>query len=167
MREPVVRTAGLLFALTYAAFIGWLFVSRPQNMAQITGGLAATIGTYQIDARQFEDGRRFFRNDQFVEARAAFTRADPAVRDARTQFYIAYSFYRQGWGRTYHDDQLFAQGLEAVDRAIALAPGRRLVIDDDPNLVMHSGDELRAELDAGRRFEANDLNPLRLLRTRK
>jgi hypothetical protein len=167
MRESVVRALGLVSALTYAALIGWLFVSRPQNMAQITGGLAATLGMYQADARQFDDGLRFFRNDQFVEARAAFTRADPAVRDARTQFYIAYSFYRQGWGRTYHDDQLYAQGLEAVDRAIALAPGGRLVIDDDPNLLMHTADELRAELDAGRRFNASDLNPLRLFEARK
>lgn len=167
MRESVVRVLGVVSALTYAAFIGWLFVSRPENMAQITGGLAATLGAYRVDSRHFEDGVQFFRNDQFVEARAAFARADPAVRDARTQFYIAYSFYRQGWGRTYQDDQLYAQGLQAVDRAIALAPGGRLVIDDDPNLMMHSADELRAELGAGRRFEASDLNPLRLLRTRK
>ncbi|HEY7476175.1 MAG TPA: hypothetical protein VH679_14245 [Vicinamibacterales bacterium] len=167
MREAVVRAAGLAFALTYAAFIGWLFVSRPGNVSQITGGLAASIGAYRTDSRQFEDGLRFFRADQFVEARAAFLRADPAQRDARTQFYVAYSFYRQGWGRTFHDDALYAQGLEAVDRAIALAPGGRLVIDDDPNLRMTSADELRAELDAGRRFEGSDLNPLRLFRTRK
>jgi hypothetical protein len=167
MRETAVRAMGLAFALTYAAFIGWLFVSRPQNVSQITGGLAASIGAYQVDARQFEDGLRFFRNDQFVEARAAFVRADPAQRDARTQFYIAYSFYRQGWGRAFHDDALYEQGLAAADRAIALAPGGRLVIDDDPNLLMHSADELRAELDAGREFQASDLNPLRLFTRRK
>ena len=44
------------------------------------------------------------------------------VRDARTQFYIAYSFYRQGWNRTHRDDALYTQGLETVERAIALAP---------------------------------------------
>ncbi len=167
MREPVVRAAGLAFALTYAAFIGWLFVSRPQNVSQITGGLAASIGAYNVDSRQFDDGLRFFHGDQFVEARAAFLRADPAQRDARTQFYIAYSFYRQGWGRTFHDDALYAQGVEAVDRAIALVPDGRVVVNDDPKLLMHSADELRAELDAGRRFEGSDLNPLRLFRKRK
>ena len=167
MRETAVRAIGLAFSLAYAAFIGWLFVSRPQNVSQITGGLAASIGAYQVDARQFEDGLRFFRNDQFVEARAAFLRADPAQRDARTQFYVAYSFYRQGWGRTFHDDALFAEGLAAVDRAIALAPAGRLVIDDDANLVMHSADELRAELDAGRQFHASDLDPRRLFAGRK
>ena len=73
---------------------------------------------------------RVLRADQFVEARAAFARADPAERDARTQFYIAYGFYRQGWGRVYNDDILFKQGLAAVDRAIALARPDRLVVED-------------------------------------
>ena len=58
------------------------------------------------------------------------SRADPAGRDALTQFYIAYTYYRQGWGRVYNDDALFKNGLEAVDRAIALAPDHRLVVDD-------------------------------------
>ena len=61
----------------------------------------------------------------------AFARTDPAERDARTQFYIAYSYYRQGWGRLYHDDALYTEGLAAIDRALALAPGGRLVIEDE------------------------------------
>ena len=96
----------------------------------------------------------------------AFVRADPAVRDARTQFYIAYSCYRQGWGRLYHDNVLYRGGLDAVGRAIALAPEGRLVVDD-PDLRMHSADELKAELEAGIRLDASDLNPLRLFRERK
>jgi hypothetical protein len=93
-------------------------------------------------------------------------RADPAERDARTQFYIAYSFYRQGWGRVYNDDALFAEGLKRVDMAIAAAPDGRLVVDD-ADLKMQSADELRAELQAGMQRDASDLNPLRLLRERK
>jgi len=93
----------------------------------------------------------------------ALERADPAVRDARTQFYIAYSYYRQGWGRLYRDATLYAQGLEAVDRAIALAPGGRVVVDD-PNLKMHTGEELKAQLEAGTHI---DLNPMHLLGERK
>ena len=108
----------------------------------------------------------FFRRDQFDEARAAFGRADHASRDARTQFYIAYSYYRQGWGRVYNDDALFAKGLEAVDRAIALAPDHRLVVDD-PNLGMRSADELRAELQRGLTRDVSDLNPMRLAAPRK
>ena len=102
-----------------------------------------------------------YRKDQFVEARIAFERADPAVRDARTQFYIAYSYYRQGWGRVYHDDRLYDEGLAAIDRAMALAPRRRLVVDD-PGLAMHTAEEVKAELEAGLRRDASDLNPIRL-----
>nr|MBA3887164.1 hypothetical protein [Acidobacteriota bacterium] len=82
------------------------------------------------------------------------------------QFYVAYSFYRQGWGRLYSDDALFKQGLEAVDRAIAVAPGRRIVVDD-PDLGMQSADELRAELQRGLTREASDFNPMRVFRPRK
>ncbi len=164
--ERVTRLGGLGFTLLYAAMIGWLFVRQPQTVAQITGGLAAEVGVYRIDEQAFADGLGFFRNDQFVEARMAFARADPAVRDARTQFYIAYSYYRQGWGRLYHDDALYAAGVAAVDRAIALAPDGRLVVDDD-NLRMRTADELRAELEAGRRHEASDFNPMRVFRPRK
>jgi tetratricopeptide (TPR) repeat protein len=162
----MVRAAGLAGTLTYGLLIVWLFSAQPQTVAEVTGGLTATIGAYRIDQQAFADGLAFFYRDQFAEARAAFGRADPAQRDARTQYYIAYSFYRQGWGRVYNDDALFKQGLQAVDRAIALAPGQRLVVDD-AQLGIHTGDELRAELQRGLTREASDFNPLRLLRPRK
>ena len=123
-------------------------------MAQVTGGFASMVGAYKVDRQAFADGLRFFRGNQFVEARAAFARADPAERDAQTQFYIAYAYYRQGWGRLYNDDALFAKGIAAVDKAIALAPGGRLVVDD-PDLQMHSADELRAELQRGMTRDAS------------
>ena len=93
-------------------------------------------------------------------------RADPAERDPVTQFYIAYSYYRQGWGRLYNDDPLFAEGLKRVNLAITLSPGGRVVLDD-PDLRMHTADELRAELEAGLRRDASDLDPRRLFRERK
>jgi hypothetical protein len=165
MSTTLVRTAGVAASLLYGALIAWLYASQPQTVAEVTGGLTATIGVYRVDQQAFDDGVGFFRKDQFVEARAALARADPAQRDPQTQFYIAYSFYREGWGRLYNDDVLFKQGLEAVDRAIALAPGQRLVVDD-PDLGMHTGDELRAELQRGLTREASDLNPLRILKHR-
>jgi tetratricopeptide (TPR) repeat protein len=165
MTPTVVRLAGLAASLLYGALIAWLYVSQPQTVAEVTGGLTATIGVYRVDPQAFDDGLGFFRKDQFEEARAAFARADPAQRDPQTQFYIAYSFYRQGWGRVYNDDVLFKQGLEAVDRAIALAPNQRLVVDD-VDLGLHTGDELRAELQRGLTRDASDLNPLRLFRRR-
>jgi hypothetical protein len=166
MGETTTRTLGLGLAVAYAALIGWLYARQPQTMAQVTGGLSAVVGSYRVDDRAFDDALRFFRNDQFVEARMAFERADAAQRDARTQFYIAYAYYRQGWGRLYHDDRLYAEGLEAINHAMALAPGGRLVVDD-PNLAMHTGEELKAELEAGVRREPSDLNPMRVFRARK
>lgn len=162
----MLRAAGLAAALAYSALIVWLYSAQPQTMAEVTGGLTSQVGMYRIDDQAFGDGLAFFQRDQFVEARAAFARADPAQRDARTQFYIAYSFYREGWGRVYSDDRLFGQGLQAVDRAIALAPDHRLVVDD-ASLGMHSGDELRAELQRGLTREPSDFNPLKVFRTRK
>jgi hypothetical protein len=166
MRETTTRALGLALAVAYTVFIGWLFVRQPQTIAQVTGGLSDVVGSYKVDGQAQADGLRFFRNGQFVEARLAFARADPAVRDAPTQFYVAYSYYRQGWGRLYHDDRLYAEGLVAIDRAMVLAPGGRLVVDD-PDLAMHTAEELKAELEAGLRRDASDLNPMRLFRVRK
>ena len=165
-REPLVRGIGLFASLAYAAAIAWLFISQPQTVAQATGGLASIVGAYWVDREAFADGLQFFKKDQFEEARSAFGRADTAERDARTQFYIAYSYYREGWGHVYDDKALFAKGLATVDKAIALAPGGRLVVDD-PDLGMHSADELRAELRRGMDPGLDAINPLRVLRTRK
>jgi hypothetical protein len=166
VRDELVRFTGVVVVILYAAAIAWVYSRQPQTMAQVTGGLAASVGAYAIDAESFEDGLRFFRHDQFVEARAAFHRADPAQRDARTQFYIAYACYRQGWGRLYSDDALFREGLDAVNRAIAVAPRGRLHVDD-PDLQMRTADELKAELERGLARDLSDLNPLRVFRERK
>jgi hypothetical protein len=166
MTPRVMRVTGLVSSVVYAAFIGWLYVRQPQTIAQVTGGVASTIGAYAIDRASFDDGLRFFRNGQFVEARAALHRADSADRDPPTQFYIAYSYYRQGWGRLYVDRLLFQSGLEAANRASALAPGGRLVVDD-PDLAMKSIDELKAELERGLTRDISDLNPLKIFRARK
>ena len=162
----LVRIAGLLLSAAYAAFIVLVYVRQPRTVQQLAGGVAASVGAYRVDPVNFQEGLRFFRSEQFVEARSAFERADPARQDAPTQFYIAYSFYRQGWGRLYKDDVLYRQGLEAVDRAIAQAPGGRLIVND-PNLGMHSADELRAELQRGLSREAADLNPMKVFEPRK
>src|SRR5688500_18966062 len=94
--DRTVRGIGLALAFVYALFIGWLYARQPQSAADLTGGFAASIGAYRVDAQAFDDGLQFFRRDQFAAARSAFERADPARLDARTQFYIAYSYYREG-----------------------------------------------------------------------
>jgi hypothetical protein len=122
-------------------------------------------GAYQVDRARFDAGLRLFRAEQFRAARDEWGRADPAQRDARTQFYVAYAFYREGWGRVYNDDVLFRQGIVAVDRAIALSPVPLTVAD--PTLQMHTAAELRAELEKGTEQRMDDLNPMKLLEPRK
>ena len=166
VKEVLVRVAGLLFAAAYAAFLVSVYTRQPRTVQQLASGVAASVGAYQVDPVNFQEGLRFFRNDQFPEARAALERADPARQDAPTQFYIAYSYYRQGWGHVYRDDALYRQGLEVVDRAIARAPGGRLVVADS-TLQMHTADELRAELQRGLVAEMSDFNPMKVLEPRK
>jgi hypothetical protein len=166
MDPRLVRVTGLACTLIYASFIVWLYARQPASLPEVAGGVASALGAYRVDPDELDRGLRFFRNDQFEEARAAFAHADPARQDPLVQFYIAYAFYRQGWGRTYSDDALFASGLEAIDRAILLAPSGRIVVDDE-HLAMRSGEELRAELRRGLSRELSDLNPLRILRDRK
>ena len=167
MTDGAVRSGGLIITLTYALLIGWLFIRQPATMAEVAGSLSGAIGAYRINQQDFAEGLRFFHNDQFAEARAAFARADPARRDERTQFYVAYSYHRQGWGRLYHDDALYQEGLETIDRAIAAAPAGRIVVDDDPGLQMTTADELRVEFENGLRRDVSDFNPLRVLRERR
>jgi hypothetical protein len=166
VKPVLVRVAGLLCSAAYAAFIVSVYARQPRTVQQLTGGVAAAVGAYRVDPANFEEGLRFFRSDHFVEARAAFDRADPARQDPLTQFYIAYSFYRQGWGRVYRDDALYRQGLEAVDRAIARAPGGRLTVGDG-TLGMRTTDELRAELQKGLVRDISDLNPMKVFEARK
>ena len=166
MRDSTVRAIGALLTMSLAASIVWLYIRQPQTVAEMTGALSASVGAYQIDDAAFSDGLGYFRAANFEAARLAFARADPARQDPRTLLYISYSFYRQGWGRIYNDDRLFGQGLEAIDRAIAVAPNGRVVVDD-PDLQMHSADELKAELQAGLRHDASDFNPLKVFRRRK
>jgi tetratricopeptide (TPR) repeat protein len=161
-----IRTLGLVVSVGYAALIGWLYVHQPQSVSEVTGGLAANIGAYQIDQQAFDEGLRLFRGGQFAAARAAFDRADGAHRDPNTEFYIAYSWYREGWGRIYNDDQMFTRGLEAANRAIALSPHGILRVED-ADLGMRTADELRAELEAGLTRNISDLNPMRVFRQRK
>jgi tetratricopeptide (TPR) repeat protein len=161
-----VRVAGLLLSAVYGALIVWVYASQPPTVTQFAGGVASTLGAYRIDQAGFAEGLRFFRADKFEEARAAFGRADPARQDATTQFYIAYSYYRQGWGRLYHDAELFRKGLEAIDHAISVAPQHRIEVADE-TLGMRTADEVRAEFRRGLTPGVTNLNPARALDTRK
>ena len=166
MQAKLIQIAGLVFTLAYAAFIIWIYATEPRTFKEVTTSAEVAAGTYEVNQENFNSALGLFRREQFRAARDEWQRADPAQRDARTQFYIAYSFYREGWGRVYFDQELFKQGVEAVDRAIALSPGTTLTIDD-PDLQMHTAAELKAELEQGLERNWSDVNPLKVLRTRK
>jgi hypothetical protein len=160
MSPTRLRLIGLVLVLSYATLIVWLYVTQPPSLAQLRGGVAVTVGAYSIDRVSFDEGLRLFRNDQFVAARSAFARADPAQRDPMTQFYIAYSFLRQGWGRLYADDALYREGLRALERAVAVSSTGHVRVEDAA-LALKTTDELKAELERGLGREMPDLNRLR------
>jgi tetratricopeptide (TPR) repeat protein len=163
---PLIRALGLAGSLAYGSFIVWLYATGPATMAEVTGGVAAGFKAYRADEASFQEGLRLFRADRFEAARTALDRSDPAKRDSRVQFYVAYSYYRQGWGRLWNDDALFKKGIEALDRAVRADPAGRVVVED-ADLGMTTSDELRAELEEGIRRDASDYNPLRVMRQRK
>lgn len=166
MRFKLIQIFSILWTCLYALLIVWAYTTEPQTIRDVTTGASLAAGTYEIDRERFDAARDLFRREQYAAARDEWMRADPAERDARTQFYIAYAFYRQGWGRVYNDDALFRQGLERANLAIALAPDGTLTVDD-AELNMRTAAELKAELAAGLERSLDDFNPLRVIRERK
>src|SRR5436305_8976092 len=162
----LIPALGIAWTLLYAAFVVWLYATAPRSFAEVTTRASVAAGTYEVDRARFDAGRELFLREQYAAARDEWSRADPARRDARTQFYVAYSFYRQGWGRIYTDDALFRQGLDTINRAIALSPDAPLNVDD-PELKIHSAAELKAELQKGMERTVDDFNPLKVFRERK
>ena len=166
MRGKLIQTIGLAFTAVYALGIIWLYATEPRSFREVATGAQVAAGTYQVDQKKFDAALELFRREQFRAARDQWQSADPAQSDPATQFYIAYSFYREGWGRVYYDQDLFKQGLEAANRAANLTSTAQLTIDD-PNLKMHTVAELKAELEQGVERSWSDVNPLKVLRTRK
>jgi hypothetical protein len=145
-------------------FIAFLYWSQPRTLAEVTTKAQVATGTYEINKAEFDRGLDLFRKEDYTGARIAFDRADPEKHDAATQFYIAYSFYRQGWGRVSNDDTLFTPGLEAVNRVIALDSNYR---STDADLKMQTPSELKTEFEDGLKITPSDFNPMRLTRERK
>ena len=165
MRQKLVQVIGLVLSILYAALIVWLYATEPRSFKDVATGAQVATGTYQVDQEKFNAALALFRREQFRAARDEWQRADPAQSDPKTQFYIAYAFYREGWGRVYFDQNLFNQGLATVNRAIALSPVP-LTIDDE-NLQMRTAAELKAELEQGTERTWSDLNPVEVIRKRK
>ncbi len=166
MQLRLIQSGGIAWTIVYAAFVIWIYATEPRTLREVATNTQVAAGTYQVDQEKFNNALAMFHREQFRAARDEWGRADPGTQDARTQFYVAYAFYREGWGRLYDDDELFKQGLEAVNRAISLAPNQTLTVDD-PELQLHTAAELKSELEQGTERSLGDLNPLELFRKRK
>jgi hypothetical protein len=166
MQHKLIQSVGVAWTILYALFVIWIYATEPRTLKEVATGAQVVAGTYEVDREKFEEGLRLFRAEQFRAARDEWARADPERRDARTQFYLAYAFYREGWGRVYNDDALFRQGLEAANRAINLSQSERLRVDD-PDLQIHTPAELKVELEQGLERTVDDFNPMKVFRQRK
>jgi hypothetical protein len=163
--STAIRVVGLALSLVYAGAIVRVYVRQPATLPEVSGSLTAAVGAYHVDRAKLDQGLQFFHQDQFVEARDALAQADPARLDTAVQFYIAYSYLRQGWGRVYTDDALYRAGRATLVHAREVAPGGTIRVAD-PTLKLHTAEELAAEFDRGLTRDLSDLNPARLLRER-
>lgn len=164
MKPAHIQILGIAISVAGFVFIAFLYWTEPRSFAEVGTKSQVAIGTYEVDRQEFARGLDLFRKEDFIGARVAFDRADPEQRDARTQFYVAYTFYRQGWGRLSNDDALFQSGLEVANRAIALDANFR---STDETLGLRTGTELKSELEEGLKITPSDFNPMRLARERK
>lgn len=175
MKEKHIQISGIFLAVFYAIFITWIYWVEPKSLGEVPVKAQTTIenvttkaqvitNTYEVDKEKFNDGWQAFRKDNFIVARDDFQKADPERRDAKTQFYIAYSYYRQGFGKVYNDDELFKKGLTEVDKVIALDKNFK---SDDADLQMKTPVELKNEFEEGLKITAGDFNPFKVLRERK
>jgi len=175
MKEKHIQISGVVLAALYSVFIAWLYWAEPKNLAEVSTKAQTTIenvttktqvaiGTYEIDKAKFNEGLDAFRNGNFIVARDSFERADPERRDAQTQFYIAYSFYRQGFGKISNDDALFRKGLEQTNLVVQADKNFK---SDDADLQLKTPAELKNEFEEGLKVTASDFNPFKVLRERK
>jgi hypothetical protein len=164
VKDRHIHALTLLLVAAGLGFITFIYVSQPKTIAEVATKGSVAIGTYDVDQTELSRGLELFRRDSFPAARSAFDRADPEKRDPAVQFYIAYSFYREGWGRFSNDDALFAVALTAANRVDSLKPNFSAT---DPALAMKTTAELKTELEEGLKITSGDFNPLKLARERK
>ena len=175
MKEKYIQILSLFMITAYAFLVAWLYWAAPKNLEEVSVKAKETIetattkgqiitGLYEVDQAKFAEGLKAFRAENYVAARSFFENADPERRDAKTQFYIAYSLYRQGFGKLYNDDELFKQGLEQTNRGIQLDKNFK---SDENDLKMKTPAELKNEFAEGLKLTAEDFNPFKLTRERK
>lgn len=161
MSERNLQIFSIFLTIIGFSLIIWLYANEPKSLAEVTSKATVTIGTYEVDKIKFEEGLRQFRAENYAVARDFFSQADKEKRDANTQFYIAYSFYRQGFGKVYSDNNLFKQGLEITNKI------DQNFRTNDEDLKMKTPAELKNEFEEGLKTTLSDFNPLKISRERK
>ena len=154
-----MQITGIVLTLLYGLGIAWLYVKQPRTLEEIKTQAAVEASVYSIKQENFNEGLKQFNAGQYLPAVEQFKLADPAQQDARTQFYIAYSYYLQGRGKFSDDDDMFKQGLVAIERCLAVAPNHIFEIDRT-DFDIRSADALRARLKDGLEVTPSDFNPL-------
>lgn len=175
MSAKVIQITGLVLTVVYGLFVVWVYWAAPKDFSEAKekaresltkAASTARVATslYEIDKEKFREGLSAFRQERHVAARDLFTRADPERQDPEVQYYIAYSFYREGWGRFSNDDEKFEKALDQVRYVRKLSPDYKAT---DQGLALRVPAELEQELTEGLRVTASDFNPLKAFRERK
>jgi hypothetical protein len=161
MNEKTIQFLSIIITIIFGVIIVWLYLAEPKTLAEVATKSAVTVGVYEIDKAKFNEGLRLFRAENYAASRDFFIAADVEKRDSNAQFYIAYSFYRQGFGKLYSDDKLYAQGLENLKFVDSNFKS------NDAELTLKTSAELKNEFQQGIEKTFDDLNPLKLTRERK
>ena len=155
-----VQTAGVALTLAYGAFVVWVYATQPRTIAELKNAAAVQANVYEVDRAQFDLAMRSFRQGQYRIAIDHFVLADPAARDPKTQFLVAYSHYALGKGRLYDDDKEFNEALASVDRCLEIAPNNTYTLDDASlQLDFTSAERLRQRIRDGLEVTPGDFNP--------
>jgi hypothetical protein len=158
----LIQSVGITLTVLYGALVVWIYVTQPRSIEELKTAAAVQADVYQIDRARFDEGLRAFREGQYLIAADHFRGADPAARDPKTQFLIAYSHYAAGRGRLYDDDEQFKAALAAVDRCLEVASNHAYTFDDPTlNLDYTSADRLRQRIREGLEVTPGDLNPFK------
>ena len=164
--KKIVQITGIVLTLLYSLGILWLYVKQPRTLEEIKTQAAVEASVYSIKQENFNEGLKQFNAAQYQAAIEQFKLADPAQQDAKTQFYTAYCYYMQGRGRFADDDEMFRQGLLAIERCLAVAPNHIFEIDR-ADLDIRNADALRARLKDGLEVTPSDFNPLNWFKKEK
>ena len=69
-RDAFVRISGLVLTFAASSLLAWVLATQPATMADVGGGLAASVGLYRIDQAAFAEGLQYFRDGQVPRSAA-------------------------------------------------------------------------------------------------